>query len=269
MRRAKRSRFCLIKQAPQIRLSGRPGITFFMGVADTPRPFLLRWQLASYDDLLSFDFDAIIHGHPWGGEVVPELFLVCTHGKHDKCCAKFGMPVYSAASVHAGSSVWQVSHVGGDRFAGNLVCLPHSIYYGHSDAVTVRTRIDAYRRGEVVLEGYRGRSTLDFIVQAAEYFVRQRTGSLGVDDLQFLSLHPVSGQVDLGNATPAAWNLDRSPVTASATGSGTQPDLWEATFLGGTPMAVHTVRYSRDRRAIVTYLTCGMNEDAIPQYQLV
>ena len=32
------------------------------------------------------------------------MYLVCTHGNHDKCCAKFGIPVYKAAQEMAGES---------------------------------------------------------------------------------------------------------------------------------------------------------------------
>jgi hypothetical protein len=50
------------------------------------------------------------------------LFLVCTHGKHDRCCARYGRPLWEGISEQLDeSAAWQCTHVGGDRFAGNLV----------------------------------------------------------------------------------------------------------------------------------------------------
>ena len=56
--------------------------------------------------------------------------LVCTHGAHDVCCASFGYPIYQALrdryarDANDSLRVWQVSHLGGHRFAPNLVDLP-------------------------------------------------------------------------------------------------------------------------------------------------
>ena len=56
--------------------------------------------------------------------------LVCTHGSHDVCCATKGYPIYQvlrhqyAREMGAGIRVWRVSHLGGHRFAPNLVDLP-------------------------------------------------------------------------------------------------------------------------------------------------
>ena len=51
--------------------------------------------------------------------------LVCTNGRHDACCATFGRPLARVlrGGPH-GDDVWECSHIGGDRFAGNLVILP-------------------------------------------------------------------------------------------------------------------------------------------------
>ena len=56
--------------------------------------------------------------------------LVCTHGSHDVCCATKGYPIYQvlrreyAGERGGGIRVWRVSHLGGHRFAPNLVDLP-------------------------------------------------------------------------------------------------------------------------------------------------
>jgi len=80
--------------------------------------------------------------------------------------------------------VWQSSHIGGDRFAGNLVCLPEGLYYGRVDRETAGTVLDEHLGSRIDLEHYRGRSCYGFPVQAAERFVRERDELLGVHDLR-------------------------------------------------------------------------------------
>jgi hypothetical protein len=62
--------------------------------------------------------------------------LVCTHGMRDKCCAQFGQPFFRAAQQMAKQGhlpnmrIWQVSHIGGHRFAPTAISLPDGRYYG-------------------------------------------------------------------------------------------------------------------------------------------
>jgi hypothetical protein len=82
--------------------------------------------------------------------------------------------------------VWQASHVGGDRFAGNLVVLPEGLYFGRvgeEDGDVVRI-LEAYRAGRIDLPRYRGRSCHAFAVQAAEGHVRRATGLTAISDLR-------------------------------------------------------------------------------------
>jgi hypothetical protein len=115
---------------------------------------------------------------------------VCTHGKHDRCCALYGRPLYDALADELEPEwVWQSTHVGGDRFAGNLVCLPHGLYYGRLDGTAAATALDELLADRVYLEPYRGRSCHPFAVQAAERAVREDTGLLGLDDLELVASH--------------------------------------------------------------------------------
>jgi hypothetical protein len=155
-------------------------------------PFVVRLRLEKYFDVLNYDLAAVASGRDLqGGEVCDSpLLLVCTHGRRDKCCAKFGVPLYNALREHVGDRVWQVSHVGGDRFAGNLVCFPHGLFYGHVTPESARRVADAYRDGLVLAEGFRGRACYSHHIQAAEAFAREEAGLSGVEDLHFLSSHP-------------------------------------------------------------------------------
>jgi hypothetical protein len=110
------------------------------------------------------------------------LFLVCTNGRHDACCATFGRPLarHLRGGPH-GDDVWECSHIGGDRFAGNLVILPEGLYFGRCDETSARRVIDDYADGAIHLDRYRGRSVLGFYEQAAEFFVRRELGLVAID----------------------------------------------------------------------------------------
>jgi hypothetical protein len=80
--------------------------------------------------------------------------------------------------------VWECSHIGGDRFAANLVCFPHGLYLGRLGPEDGEEAASLYERGLIDLAHYRGRSCYDFAVQAAEEAVRRELGLVGVGDLR-------------------------------------------------------------------------------------
>jgi hypothetical protein len=139
---------------------------------------LARMDIARHEDLRGID--------PWAdaSQVDDPLFLACTHGKHDACCARYGRPLFEALSEQVGAeSAWQCTHVGGDRFAANAVCLPHGVYYGRLERDEVPVLVDEYLAGRIALAHYRGRSCWPFAVQAAERRIRAEEGLTGLDDL--------------------------------------------------------------------------------------
>jgi hypothetical protein len=84
-----------------------------------------------------------------------------------------------------------VSHVGGDRFAGNLVCLPEGLYYGRVEPADVWPVLDEYLARRIHLPLYRGRAAHPARVQAAERAVREATGLAGIDDVRVVSTEPI------------------------------------------------------------------------------
>jgi hypothetical protein len=165
---------------------GRPDLRVFWGSSTERGATLFQAELESYDDLLELDLTA--PGLPFE----PPLLLVCTHGKHDPCCAQHGRPLYQALSeLVEDERVWQVSHVGGDRFAGNLVVLPQGLYFGRVAAAEAWAVLDEYLAGRIDLAHYRGRSAYSFAVQAAERVVRESAGLLGIDDVELVGERPV------------------------------------------------------------------------------
>ena len=97
------------------------------------------------------------------------VFLVCTHGKRSVCCARLGTPLAQALANRHRGPVWETTHVGGHRFAANLVILPHGLYYGPVGVGPAAAAIDAYQRGAVVVDRYRGRAGQARADQEAEY----------------------------------------------------------------------------------------------------
>jgi hypothetical protein len=142
-----------------------------------------------HDELLELDFAAALTGAGSPGTPLDHpLLVVCTHGKRDRCCAKFGRPLYDELCEQGEPDwVWQSTHVGGDRFAGNLVSLPTGLYFGRVDRADVWSLLDDLYAGRIALVRYRGRCCYTFPEQAAERELREITGLTGVDDLRLVA----------------------------------------------------------------------------------
>ena len=181
--RALRNARLLFVKKPERRAYGRRQLYFGSSRPGEERFFQL--EVDHQEDLRGFDFVAALSGGETPGLPVEHpLLVVCTHGKRDRCCAKYGRPLYDAVR-HATESghVWQSTHVGGDRFAGNVVVLPQGLYYGRVGPGDVGRLLAALAAGQVDLERYRGRSAYSFPLQAAEHAIREAEGLTGIDDL--------------------------------------------------------------------------------------
>jgi hypothetical protein len=163
----------------------------------TSRPGAERFyelEVEHQDELLGLDLAAALAGGdaaalPAAAPLEGPLYVVCTHGKRDRCCALNGRRLYDALRHDTDSQrVWQATHVGGDRFAGNVVVLPHGLYYGRVDPAAAGRVLAAQAAGEVELDSYRGRSAYPFAVQAAEHALRESEGLLAVDGLTLLGV---------------------------------------------------------------------------------
>ena len=168
-----------------VRRAHRPADSRRWAVADARPGSEATWWGTFDDDDELCDLDPAA---PSGTPTDAPTFLVCTHGRRDPCCAGRGWPVAVALTEEFPEQTWQCSHVGGDRFAANVVILPHGLYYGH---VTPERAVPIARRhleGRVTVDALRGRSTFAPAVQAAEHFVRLEHGLDGIDALRPLEL---------------------------------------------------------------------------------
>ena len=184
--RLRHSRLLLVRRPGRVR---REHIRIFYGTTPERGARFHALELERHTDLAGLDLAGALLGEapPAGEPLEHPLLLVCTHGKRDRCCALFGVALCEAAHAWRHPNwVWQASHVGGDRFAGNLVSIPEGLYFGRLAPADVQRALDDYVAGRIDLDHYRGRSCYPFAVQAAELEVRRSTGLVGFHDLRLL-----------------------------------------------------------------------------------
>lgn len=165
------SKLLLIKKHSKKKASG---IVFYFGITGT-EPKMLKFNLNDYEELLKIKLNQLVsdpsaHEHQTTNE---KMFLVCTNGKRDKCCAEYGMEVFRELKQNNKINVWQSSHVGQHRFAANIIAFPEGIYYGRVDIGNVTSIANSHLSNNLYLENLRGQSKYPSPVQAAEGFLRK------------------------------------------------------------------------------------------------
>lgn len=152
----------------------------------------LRWGAFDQDREL---LDLVDAGALDDGSVgVPDpepVYLVCTHGKHDPCCALRGRPVAAALHAVRPDRVWECSHLGGDRFAANVLVLPVGLLYGRVLPLAAAEFVEAAEAGEVIGALLRGRVGLASPAQAALAFAHDHLALRRRRDLQIENTSPV------------------------------------------------------------------------------
>jgi hypothetical protein len=206
------------------------------------QPLLYEFHLAQYEDLITLDLASIASGQREMSENLRHdpLFLTCTNAKRDPCCAQWGRKVYLQMANLAGDSVWQTSHVGGHRFAANVICLPHGIYNGRLRPELATSLVDNYRHHRLTPQCYRGRAHYSPEVQVAEYYLMEQTNILDID----------------------AFQLQQSSQTA--------PNLWDITFDSPSDGAKYHLEISAHQSTFNTYESCSKPDNRAQrlQYQL-
>ena len=170
-------------------------VRVFASYVRTDTPWLETAELADVRDVMRLDVTGMARGDspgltPYDGP----LFLTCTHGRHDACCAERGRPLCRAFGSVAPDEAWEVSHIGGDRFAANVLVLPHGLYYGRLSPLDAELFVETHRAGRLDLAHLRGRCAYPFPVQAAEIYLREHLGLVSAEPFPLAS-HTRDGAV--------------------------------------------------------------------------
>jgi hypothetical protein len=175
-----------------------PGLRVFAAWADAAAPWLETTTVAGPEQLLDLDLASLGRGRSPGlSRTDRPVFCVCTHGRHDSCCARLGRPTATALTASHPEETWDVSHIGGDRFAANVLVLPEGLYYGRVSAAAAPGLADRHLAGHLDLDLLRGRSGFGFAVQAAEVAVRRETGETRTDAVRLLATRQSPDDGDL------------------------------------------------------------------------
>jgi hypothetical protein len=120
------------------------------------------------------------------GEIVENQvtrdILICTHGSHDTCCARYGNPFYAQAKALvselelSGIRLWKSSHFGGHRFAPTAIDLPDGRYYGNLDRPSFQSILTRTGDIECLNKVYRGWGILPTPIQVLERALMLRYG---------------------------------------------------------------------------------------------
>jgi hypothetical protein len=160
----------------------------YLYIADCLSSTLLKIPFKNYEELLEFDFPVILKNENFLKTYATHetLVAVCTNGKRDKCCAKFGLELFNNFQPYFKNSVWQTSHIGGHRFAPTFVHLPSGVCYGFASNDNVAKIAEDISNNLISLANVRGRSIYSKYDQAAEYFLMEKTGDFGLSSFELL-----------------------------------------------------------------------------------
>ncbi len=167
---------------------GGAGIRVFAAYAHHAEPWLETTLLDDLAQVHDLDLEALAAGRSTGLTPHPgPVLAVCTHGRHDTCCAERGRPVAAGLAEAFPEETWESSHLGGDRFAASMLVLPHGLYFGRLEPASARGVARLLAAGELDLDHLRGRSGLSTSLQAAEAALRRYVDERRVAAVRFLS----------------------------------------------------------------------------------
>ena len=189
-------------------LSG-PGLRVFAAAADPTaaegRARVESTLLDSPEELLDLDLAGFATSGTLGLPAYDEgLWLVCTNGRRDLCCADLGRTTTAALAAHWPEATWETTHLGGHQFAATLLALPSLVTLGRllpHEALTVCTEV---AQGRVPLDHSRGRAGWPPIAQVADHHVRT---DLGLEPVASIRLVEVAGGEVTLDVAGEAWRV--------------------------------------------------------------
>ena len=124
------------------------------------RPLVAFYHSDAQDEILFSSAETKMQRFTAVGGAVDTLeclvLALCTDGRKDACCAKFGFPLLRALSNVPELLVLQVSHLGGCRFAPTVLFLSSGHCYGRLTSASVLATVEAERAGRLYPETFRG-----------------------------------------------------------------------------------------------------------------
>lgn len=223
------AKILLIKRS----LAARQGrLTFFVVLASEQNPALYEFHLDDYEDLLAIDLPAVIRRDPGYQDMLASgpLFLVCTNGRRDACCARYGVPLDQAMQQSAAGAVWECSHVGGHRFAANVYQMPDGLLYGRLRPQDASSLAAAVQEKRILLDHLRGRSAYAPALQAAEYYYRLQTGQSALNAFHLESAEQV------------------------------EPGRWEIVLRSTQDNALHRLQIAVEKTETLIYESCSLEK---------
>lgn len=178
------------------------------------------------------------------------VLLACTHGKKDRCCAKFGFAAYSELARRAGPDgpeVWESTHLGGCRLSASALSFPAMRKYGRVRPENVADLLADEAADRPWLPGWRGASHLPPEGQVAghlaESWARARGGRIAQFDADGAHWTAVVELPD-GQAT-----LHLKPLRQTVTRPGTCDDLDSGAFATAETWTAYIARVTRSLAA--------------------
>ena len=142
-----------------------PGVRVFHAVASADGFAVRTAVLPDVEAVQHLDLDTDLAEHDQG------LWLVCTNGRRDRCCAEIGRPITAALAARWPVETWETTHLGGHRFSGTLLALPSGHTLGR---LTLDNAVDAcaeVEAGGVPVDLSRGRAGRSGIEQVLELHI--------------------------------------------------------------------------------------------------
>lgn len=159
-------------------------LSFYLIESTESSKSVYKKTLTGYEDILRLNLNNIVTN---SNRSETPLILVCTHNSYDACCGKLGNEVFQYIFAESGFEVWQTTHLGGHRFAANILFLPNGIYYGRVDKSDFEILKSDFMKNRMTINNLRGRSFYEKYTQAADYYLRLKIGNVDIHSLHYIS----------------------------------------------------------------------------------
>lgn len=141
-------------------------------VASCLNGVLRMGEIDNYDELEQIE--SVTDDLPISNEII---YLVCTHGSRDICCSREGLPTWQRLDQLSNGRAWQTTHLGGHRFAPNVLVLPSERSYGRVYKDEADTFFDEIENNKVPFKYLRGNASLPKEAQACEQVILEKAGT--------------------------------------------------------------------------------------------